>query len=119
MASAREIEKRITSFSKTKQITRTMELVATSRMKKTHDRLMAAKPYAEKLAGILGSMNLDEFREDFLLLQAPEETRRVALLVVATSMVQSMRPIRSRTSKSRPISGGAPFCMIISSMKPK
>ena len=48
MASAREIQKRITSFGKTKQITKTMELVATSRMKKTQDRLNATKPYAEK-----------------------------------------------------------------------
>lgn len=62
-----------------------MELVATSRMKKTQDRLNATKPYAEKLASILGSMNLEEFEEAFPLLQARSEVKRVAVLMVTTN----------------------------------
>jgi len=85
MASAREISKRIASFGKTKQITRTMELVATSRMKKTQDRVTATKPYAEKLAGILASMNLEEYEEAFPLLQARSEVKKVAVLMVTTN----------------------------------
>ncbi len=85
MASARELSKRITSFGKTKQITKTMELVATSRMKKTQDRLNATKPYAEKLALILGSMNLDEYEEAFPLLQERSDVKRVGILMVTTN----------------------------------
>ncbi len=85
MANAREIEKRITSFGKTKQITRTMELVATSRMKKTQDRLFAAKPYAEKMQDILSSVNLEEHSEAFPLLQSREKVCRSGLLLITTN----------------------------------
>ncbi len=85
MANAREISKRIASFGKTRQITKTMELVATSRMKKTHDRLQAAKPYTDKLASILHSMNLEGLEEKFPLLCGRPEVNRVAVLMISTN----------------------------------
>ena len=46
---AREIRRRIRSVENTRQITRTMELVATSKLKRATDRVYAARPYAERL----------------------------------------------------------------------
>ena len=47
MAKAREFKRRLRALGKTKQITKTMELVATSKMKKTQERVTAARPYTK------------------------------------------------------------------------
>ncbi len=85
MAKTRELKRRIRSLGKTKQITRTMELVATARMKQTQNRLLSARPFIEKMWGILDSVNLEEYVPEFPLLQEREEVRRVALLVVTSN----------------------------------
>jgi F-type H+-transporting ATPase subunit gamma len=85
MAKAREIQRRIRSLQKTKQITKTMELVATSRMKRTQQRALAARPYANKLAGILSAMDVESYAERFPLLRKREKIRRVGLLVVTSN----------------------------------
>ena len=50
MAKGRELKGRITSVENTRKITRTMEMVATSKMKRAQDRVTAARPYAAALA---------------------------------------------------------------------
>ena len=50
MAKGRELKGRIKSFENTRKITRTMEMVATSKMKRAQDRVVAARPYARALA---------------------------------------------------------------------
>ena len=47
MAGARDVKRRIKSVENTRQITRTMELVATSKLKRATDRVSSARPYAE------------------------------------------------------------------------
>ena len=49
MAKGRELKGRIKSVENTRKITRTMEMVATSKMKRAHDRVVAARPYANAL----------------------------------------------------------------------
>ena len=51
MAGARDVKRRIKSVENTRQITRTMELVATSKLKRATDRVGAARPYADALDG--------------------------------------------------------------------
>ncbi len=46
MAKGRELKGRIKSVENTRKITRTMEMVATSKMKRAQDRVAAARPYA-------------------------------------------------------------------------
>ena len=53
MAKVREIRRRIRSIEKTRQITKTMEMVATSKLKRATDRLHATQPYAEALAALV------------------------------------------------------------------
>jgi F-type H+-transporting ATPase subunit gamma len=54
LATQREILKRIKSVSSTKKITKTMEMISTSKMKKMQVRLVNSKPYQEKLEQIIG-----------------------------------------------------------------
>ena len=48
MAKGRELKGRIKSVENTRKITRTMEMVATSKMKRAQDRVVAARPYAQR-----------------------------------------------------------------------
>jgi F-type H+-transporting ATPase subunit gamma len=49
MAKGRELKGRIKSVENTRKITRTMEMVATSKMKRAQDRVVAARPFANSL----------------------------------------------------------------------
>ena len=56
MAKGRELKRRIKTVENTRKITRTMELVATSRMKRAQDRVTAARPYARALADVIAGL---------------------------------------------------------------
>jgi F-type H+-transporting ATPase subunit gamma len=49
MAGSKEIRAKIKSVENTRKITRAMEMVAASKMRKAQDRMRAARPYAEKI----------------------------------------------------------------------
>jgi len=56
MAKARELKRRIRSVQNTKKITKTMELVSTSKLKRAQDRVVGARPYAQSLAEVIGEV---------------------------------------------------------------
>ncbi|MDD5094582.1 MAG: ATP synthase F1 subunit gamma [Dehalococcoidia bacterium] len=56
MANIREIKKRITSVKNTAKITKAMEMVAASKMRKAQDRAIQSRPYEEKLMQVLGDL---------------------------------------------------------------
>jgi F-type H+-transporting ATPase subunit gamma len=85
MAKAREIRRRIRSIEKTRQITKTMEMVATSKLKRATERVYAARPYAELLADVIGRLMDPELRERYPLLRRPEVERRAAVLVLTAN----------------------------------
>ncbi len=85
MAGARDVKRRIKSVENTRQITRTMELVATSKLKKATDRVRAARPYADSLAQIVRSLYAPELSERFPLLRSPERVRRAAVLLLTAN----------------------------------
>ncbi len=87
MAQAREILKRIKSVESTKKITRTMELVSTSKMKKAQDRVHASRPYASKMREILGTLSkaMRGGDIDHPLLRVPQSVRRVAAFVITSN----------------------------------
>ena len=87
MAKARELRRRIKSVQSTRQITRTMEMVSTSKLKRAQDRVVGARPYAAALAEVLGELYAPEYAEDFPLLRQPEggKIRRAALLLVTSN----------------------------------
>jgi len=85
MANARDVKRRIKSVNNTRQITRTMELVATSKLKKATDRVYAAKPYADALEEIVTSLYAPEFVDRYPLLRRPEKEERAAVLLMTAN----------------------------------
>lgn len=85
MAGAREVKRRIKSVENTGQITRTMELVATSKLKRATDRVYAARPYTRALGGIVGSLYSAELAEKFPILRRPAEVKRAAVLLLTAN----------------------------------
>jgi F-type H+-transporting ATPase subunit gamma len=85
MAKPRELRRRIKSVQSTRKITKTMELVATSKLKRAQDRVVAARPYAAALAGVIGDLYAPELAERFPLLRQPKGAIRRAALVVITA----------------------------------
>ena len=71
MAKTRELKRRIKSIQSTKKITRTMEMVATSKLKRAQDRVIAARPYAQALAAAIADLLTPELAEKFPLLRQP------------------------------------------------
>src|SRR5688500_9898416 len=62
---------RIKSVQNTRKITRTMELVSTSKLKRAQDRVVAARPYAEALREVIGDLVTPDLAERFPLLRRP------------------------------------------------
>jgi F-type H+-transporting ATPase subunit gamma len=85
MAKGRELKGRIKSVENTKKITRTLEMVATSKMKRAQERVMAARPYADVLTEVISSLYSAELAERFPLLRQPGVVRRAAVLVLTAN----------------------------------
>lgn len=85
MAKGRELKGRIKSVENTRKITRTMEMVATSKMKRAVDRVGAAKPYARALADVIASLYSPELAERFPLLRQPDRMQRAALILLTSN----------------------------------
>jgi F-type H+-transporting ATPase subunit gamma len=85
MAKARELKGRIRSVQNTRKITRTMEMVSTSKLKRAQDRVEAARPYAERLAAVIQRVLTPELAARYPLLRQPAEVRRAAVLMITSN----------------------------------
>jgi F-type H+-transporting ATPase subunit gamma len=85
MAKGREIRGRIKSVENTRKITRTMEMVATSKLKRATDRVVAARPYAQALTSVIGDLYSPVLAERFPLLRQPERVRKAAVLLLTSN----------------------------------
>jgi F-type H+-transporting ATPase subunit gamma len=81
-AQVRQLRRRIRSVDSTRKITRAMELIATSRIVKAQQRVVAARPYAEELRRVVANV-IAAGAPDHPLLRRREEIRRTGLVVVA------------------------------------
>jgi F-type H+-transporting ATPase subunit gamma len=85
MAKGRELKGRIKSIENTRKITRTMEMVATSKMKRASDRVSAARPYAKAIAETIANLYSPDLAERFPLLRQPAREARSAVLVLTSN----------------------------------
>ena len=85
MAKGRELKGRIKSVENTRKITRTLEMVATSKMKRAQDRVVAARPYATALADVISSLYSSELAERFPLLRQPAQQTKVAVILLTSN----------------------------------
>ncbi|TAK91513.1 MAG: F0F1 ATP synthase subunit gamma [Burkholderiaceae bacterium] len=84
MASGKEIRTKIKSVQNTRKITKAMEMVAASKMRKAQDRMRAARPYAEKIRHI--AINLAHANPEYVppYLATREQVRAAGMIVVTT-----------------------------------
>lgn len=83
MAGAKEIRTKIKSVKSTQKITKAMEKVAASKLRRTQTRMAAARPYADKIRDVIANLFRanPEYRHPFLV---SREIRRVGYIVVTT-----------------------------------
>jgi F-type H+-transporting ATPase subunit gamma len=90
MAKSRQLKGRIRSVQNTRKITRTMELVATSRLKRAQDRVVGARPYAEALREVIADLFTPDLADRFPLLRQPAPPskggpQRAALILLTSN----------------------------------
>ncbi len=83
MAVGKEIRTKIVSVKNTQKITRAMEMVAAAKLRKTQDRMKAARPYAEGIDRVIGHLSQasPDFHNPYL---EAREVKRVGYLIVTT-----------------------------------
>ena len=83
MSGAKEIRTKIKSIKNTQKITKAMEMVAASKMRKAQDRMQAARPYARHIRTVIGHINNanPDYKHPFLVRR---EIKRVGYIVIST-----------------------------------
>jgi F-type H+-transporting ATPase subunit gamma len=83
MPGTKEIRSKIASVKSTQKITKAMQMVATSKMRRAQDRMKRARPYAEKMRMVIGHLNEanPDFRHPFLISREP---KAVGVIVIST-----------------------------------
>jgi len=107
MAAGKEIRGKIKSVENTKKITKAMEMVAASKMRKAQDRMRAARPYSEKVRNItahLATAN-SEYTHAFMAQAKDVDAKAVGFIVVTTDKGlcggMNTNVLRQVTQKSR------------------
>jgi F-type H+-transporting ATPase subunit gamma len=83
MPGTKEIRSKIASVKSTQKITKAMEMVAASKMRRAQNRMRAARPYAEKMRNMIGHLNQanPDYRHPFLLEREP---KAIGIIVIST-----------------------------------
>jgi F-type H+-transporting ATPase subunit gamma len=83
MPGTKEIRTKIASVKSTQKITKAMQMVATSKMRRAQDRMKLARPYAEKIRNVIGHLNEanPDYRHPFLQTREPAN---VGIIVIST-----------------------------------
>jgi F-type H+-transporting ATPase subunit gamma len=83
MPGTKEIRAKISSVKSTQKITKAMQMVATSKMRRAQDRMKLARPYADKIRSVIGNLQHanPDYRHPFL---ASREVKNVGLIVIST-----------------------------------
>jgi F-type H+-transporting ATPase subunit gamma len=84
MAVGKEIRGKIKSFENTKKITKAMEMVAASKMRKAQERMRHARPYADKIRNVTANLSQanPEYRSPFM--RVVKDVKKVGFIVVTT-----------------------------------
>ncbi len=83
MASGKEIRTKIASIKNTQKITRAMEMVAASKMRKTQDRMQATRPYSRKISQIINHLSQanPEYKHEYLVTR---ETKHIGIILITS-----------------------------------
>jgi F-type H+-transporting ATPase subunit gamma len=83
MPGTKEIRSKIVSVKNTQKITKAMQMVATSKMRRAQERMKLARPYADKIRAVIGHLNEanPDYRHPFLLEREP---KAIGVIVIST-----------------------------------
>ncbi|HED16542.1 MAG TPA: F0F1 ATP synthase subunit gamma [Gammaproteobacteria bacterium] len=83
MASGKEIRTQIKSIQNTQKITRAMEMVAASKMRKAQDRMRASRPYAQKMVNVIAHLAQahSEYKSTYMI---EREVKRVGYIIISS-----------------------------------
>ena len=83
MAGAKEIRSKIKSIKSTQKITRAMEMVAASKMRRAQERMRASRPYADRIRAVVAHLSTGrlEYQHPYL---TEREPKRVGFIVIST-----------------------------------
>ena len=83
MATAREIRRRIRSVKNVAQITRAVQMVASSKMRRAQERVVASRPYSDELMRLVARLAKQASEEEDLPLMTSRPVRRVGVVVIS------------------------------------
>jgi F-type H+-transporting ATPase subunit gamma len=83
MPGTKEIRTKIASVKSTQKITKAMQMVATSKMRRAQDRMKLARPYADKIRTVIGNLSQanPDYRHPFM---ANREVKNVGVIIIST-----------------------------------
>src|ERR1700675_5079265 len=84
MPGTKEIRSKIVSVKNTQKITKAMQMVATSKMRRAQERMRLARPYAQKMRNVIGHLTEanPDYRHPFLVTR--DEPKAVGIIVIST-----------------------------------
>nr|MBI3614356.1 ATP synthase F1 subunit gamma [Nitrospirota bacterium] len=83
MPSLQSLRRKIAAFKNTQKITKAMKMVAAAKLKRSQDRILAARPYAHKMRGVLGNLSRRVNRAAHPLLQK-RDGKKIEVLVITS-----------------------------------
>jgi len=84
MAGLKEIRSQIGSIQNTKKITKAMEMVAASKMRRARDRMDASRPYADKMRQVVSHMALGNLEYQHSFVKPRETVKRVGYIIISS-----------------------------------
>ena len=109
MAAGKEIRGKIKSVENTKKITKAMEMVAASKMRKAQERMRAARPYSEKIRDLASNLSTatPEYKHPFMLTHADAKVAGFIVVTTDKGLCGGLNTnvLRAVTNKSRELQG--------------
>ncbi len=84
MAAGKEIRTQIASIKNTQKITSAMEMVAASKMKKAQDRMLASRPYSEKILKVIGHLAYAHSEFEHPYMRETGELKRIGIIIISS-----------------------------------
>ena len=116
MATLRDIRRRIRSVQSTQKITRAMKLVAAAKLRRAQERIVAARPYADKMSALLGSLVSRVGGESHpLLAQRAGGRRRLVIITADKGLCGAFNSniLRASLAFLREAGGGADVTLVV------
>ena len=109
MAAGKEIRGKIKSVENTKKITKAMEMVAASKMRKAQDRMRAARPYSDKIRNLASNLSTatPEYRHPFMVAHADAKMAGIIVVTADKGLCGGLNTnvLRAVTARLRELEG--------------